>query len=185
MHIPVVVQHRHVHLSAADAQVLFGDEGLLAMREIDQRGQFVAAGRVEVHGAHGSFPDVCVIGPIRERTQVELSASDAFCLGLDAPLRASSDLNRSGTVMLKSVRGEVTAKASAIIPIRHLHLPPQTAQELGVVHQDVVRLRLVGADGIEFDHVLVRVHPTFRPAFHLTKDEAAPSWLQTGDVVTL
>jgi putative phosphotransacetylase len=185
MRIPVVVQHRHVHLSSQDARALFGNEELMSAREIDQRGQFVAATRVEVHGPNGSFPDVCVIGPVRERTQVELSASEAFCLGIRAPVRASSDLDRSATVVLKGAQGEVTAKAVAIVPIRHLHLPPQTAQELGVSHHDIVSLRSVGNEGITFDHVLVRVHPTFRPAFHLTKDEAAPVWLQTGDAVTL
>jgi putative phosphotransacetylase len=185
MQIPVVVQHRHAHLSQADTQTLFGVTELDVCRRIDQRNQFVGLGSVQVHGPKGSFPDVCVIAPSRSRTQIELSSSDAFSLGLKAPLRISGDLDRSATVVLKTQKGEVKATASTIIPIRHLHLPPHSAQELGVAHQDIVQVTGVEDTRVVFAHVMVRVHPTFSPAFHLTKDEAAPYWIQTGDHVTL
>lgn len=184
MEIPVVVQHRHVHLSEEDARVLFGNDEFVSSRFIDQRDQFVAAQQVSIHGPTGSFPEVAVISPVRARTQVELSASDAFAIGVDAPLRLSGDLDRSATVVLKTQHGEVHAKMSTIIPIRHLHLSPASAESLGVGHHDVVSLQMKERD-VVFDQVVVRVHPTFTPAFHLTKDEAAPCWVQTGDVVIL
>lgn len=185
MDIPVVVQHRHVHLSEKDARVLFGDNVLEPMRVVDQRDQFVSKQLVSVHGSRGSFPELSIIGPSRARTQVELSSSDAFALGVDAPLRLSGDLDRSATVILKTGLGEVRAKMSTIIPIRHLHLPPSVAESIGLAHHDVVSVSLKGREGIVFDQVVVRVHPTFTPAFHLTKDEAAPRWIQTGDFVIL
>ena len=185
MNIPVVVQHRHVHLSQEDARILFGSQEGVSIREIDQRDQFVSNQQVSVHGPSGSFPEVSVLGPARSRTQVELSASDAFAIGVDAPLRLSGDLDRSATVILKTSLGEVQAKASTIIPIRHIHLPPVVAQSLGVSHQDVVAVSLKGREEFILNQVVVRVHPTFTPAFHLTKDEAAPGWIQTGDVVIL
>jgi len=185
MEIPVVVQHRHVHLSAEDAQSLFPGEPLEPFHPIEQRGQFILRRTVSVHGPNGSFPDVCVIGPVRMSTQVELSASDAFCLGLKAPLRVSGDLERSATVILKTPEGEIKACRSTIIPVRHLHLPPDLAQRHNVKHQDVISLRVKLRDELVFDHVIVRVHPTFTPAFHLTNDEAAPAWIQTGDIVIL
>ena len=185
MDIPVVVQHRHVHLSQEDAKILFGSEEGVPIREIDQRDQFVSNQQVSVHGPSGSFPEVSVLGPVRSRTQVELSASDAFAIGVDAPLRLSGDLDRAATVILKTSLGEVHAKMSTIIPIRHLHLPPSVAQSMGVAHQDSVSVSLRGFEERVFHQVVVRVHPTFIPAFHLTKDEAAPGWIQTGDVVIL
>lgn len=185
MEIPVVVQHRHIHLSQEDARVLFGAPGLQASRAIEQRDQFVTQGIVGVRGPRGSFPDVCVIGPVRTQTQVELSASDAFAIGVDAPLRVSGDLDRSATVILKSNHGEVQAKMSTIIPIRHVHLSPSTAESFGLANHDVVSMKLKGREEIVFDQVVVRVHPTFSPAFHLTKDEAAARWIQTGDLAIL
>ena len=185
MDIPVVVQHRHVHLSQEDTRVLFGGNALESIRAIAQRDQFVSKSQVSVHGPRGSFPELSVLGPVRARTQVELSASDAFALGVDAPLRLSGDLDRSATVILKTDLGEIQAKMSTIIPIRHVHLPPSVAETLGLAHHDVVSVSLKDREGTVFDQVVVRVHPTFTPAFHLTKDEAAPRWVQTGDFVTL
>lgn len=185
MEIPIIVQHRHVHLSQEHIRVLFGDAGLAPRVPVDQKGQFVAEGLVSVHGPNGSFPEVCVIGPSRAQTQVELSCCDAFAIGIQAPIRLSGDLARSASVLLKTPLGEVLAKASTIIPIRHLHVPPSAASLLGVSHHDVVSVQVKGHAGLRFDHVVVRVHPTFVPAFHLTKDEAAAGWVQTGDIAFL
>ncbi|NQV90237.1 propanediol utilization protein [Candidatus Uhrbacteria bacterium] len=185
MKIPVVVQHRHIHVSEQDAKILFQTSELEMSTQIDQHNQFVATQTVSVIGPKGSFQQVCVIGPVRSHTQVELSSSDAFSLGLNAPLRVSGDIERSASVVLKTELGEVQAKSCAIVPIRHLHLPPALADELVLAHHDVVTLRMMDREQITFDHVIVRVHPTFIPAFHLTKDEAAPQWIQTGDFVLL
>lgn len=185
MTIPIVVQHRHVHVSEADALILFQSTDLETSTVIDQRNQFVAKQTVSIHGPSGTFEKVCVIGPVRSHTQVELSSSDAFAIGVNAPLRISGDLDRSASVILKTDFGEVRAKASTIIPIRHLHLSPQVAKELNISHHDVISLRVKDREQMMFDHVVVRVHPTFIPAFHLTKDEAAPQWIQTGDSVIL
>jgi len=213
MEIPVVVQHRHVHLSEADVQKLFGERMLHVSRPIDQRNQYVSTRVVSVHGPSGSFPEVAVLGPVRGETQVELSSSDAYAIGIRAPLRISGDLDRSASVILKAGEAEIEAKMSTIIPIRHLHLPPELAQQVGVAHHDIVKVQVKSHQHVwfdceheqaeskvegfvlpseakqtgvhTFDHVVVRVHPTFTPAFHLTKDEAAPHWIQTSDIVIL
>ena len=180
-----MVQHRHIHLCEQDAQTLFGIKELTSSRMIDQRDQSIFLHTVSLHGPKGSFQDVCVIGPLRDQTQVEISSSDAYAIGLLAPLRISGDLERSATVLLKTDLGEIRAKSSTIIPIRHLHLPPSIAQECGVSHHDSISLTLKEYPDIVFEHVVVRIHPTFLPAFHLTKDEAASQWIQTGDHVIL
>lgn len=185
MKIPVVVQHRHVHLSEPHAKALFGENWNAQEHPIDQRGQFVSPYTVEVIGPNGSFAEVAVLGPCRSSTQVELSSSDAFAIGVKAPLRVSGDTDRSATVTLKAGENTVKASMSAIVPIRHLHLPPSVADDHNLAHHDVVTVSLVHRPNIQFEHVLVRVHPTFTPAFHLTKDEAAPHWVQTGDEITL
>lgn len=185
MEISVVVQHRHVHLCANDAETLFGTSKLSAGREIEHRGQFVATQTLEVQGPKGSFSQVCIVGPTRVQTQVELSSSDAFAIGVNAPLRLSGDVDRSATVLLKTAQGEIRATMSTIIPIRHLHLPPSIAESLGLAHHEITTVRLRNDERVVFDQVVVRVHPTFSPVLHLTKDEAAPAWIQTGDIVIL
>jgi propanediol utilization protein len=182
MEVPVVIQFRHVHLSLKDREILFGDEGLSSQRAIEHRGQFVSKQQVQVIGPAGIFEKVCVLGPERSVTQVELSASDAHSIGVKAPLRISGDLDRSANVTLKGSHGQVEAKMSTIIPIRHMHLPTGLASENGLVQGDVVSVHL-GKKTI--DHITVRVHPTFAAALHVSIDEAAELWLQPGDTVIL
>ena len=182
MEVPVVIQFRHVHVSREDREVLFGDENLGSERQLEHRGQFVAAQRVQIIGPSGIFDQVCVLGPERSKTQVELSASDAHSIGVKAPLRVSGDLDRSASVTLKGPAGQVEAKMSAIIPIRHLHLPTAMAVENSLEQATVVSVNF-GKKVIE--HVVVRVHPTFSPALHVSIDEAAELWLQSGDIVKL
>jgi propanediol utilization protein len=183
MEIPVVIQYRHAHLSSEDEASLFGSV-TTAARGIEQRGQFIANEQVKLIGPSGVIDDVVVVGLAREKTQVELSAIDARALGIDAPLRASGDLNQSASLVIRGRAGEVKGLNCAIIPIRHLHLPPTTAQSLGFSQNDVVSVRVKERD-IEISDVLIRVHSSFIPAFHLTVDEAARFWLQTGDIIIL
>lgn len=185
MHIPIVVQHRHVHLSPDAVRQLFAKDHLTKEHEIDQRSQFIAEEKVAIVGPNGSFDTVAVLGPERAQTQVELSVSDAFAIGIKAPLRISGDLERSATVILRGPEGEVKATMSTIIPIRHLHLPPELAEEQRLKHLDIIKVQLVDRPHITLDQVVVRIHPTFLPGLHITKDEAAADWLQTGDLVTL
>jgi putative phosphotransacetylase len=185
VHIPVFVQHRHVHLSAHSARELFGKEDLEPDFYLEQRSQFVAKEKVAVIGPNGSFEEVAIIGPVRAAPQVELSTSDAFAIGVNAPLRISGDTQRAATVVLKTSIGEVKAVMSTMIPIRHIHLPPDIAQKNNLAQNDIITVQLKHRPHINFDQVVVRVHPTFSPAFHLTKDEAAAAWIQTGDNVTI
>jgi putative phosphotransacetylase len=184
MDIPVVVQHRHIHLSEKDWKTLFGNETPTAERSLSHQGQCVNHQTVEVIGASGKFDNVRVLGPYRKSTQVELSASDVFALGIDAPVRVSGDLSRSGTCELKGTAGSIKAVSTTIIPARHLHCSQKRADHLNVSHLDIVALRIVETGQI-IQNVLVRVHPTFATEFHPSKDEAAEWWLQTGDHVTI
>lgn len=184
MSIPVVVQHRHVHLSEADFRVLFGEERMEALLPLSHKGQFVSRNTVTVRGKNGHLEEVRILGPFRQETQVELSASEAFALGINAPVRISGDLAHSGTCTLIGPKGQIDASNVAIVPARHLHCSPQDAGRLGVAHHDTIRLSIKGQSG-SIEHVTVRVHPTFSLEFHLSTDEAAEFWLQTGDTVTV
>lgn len=184
MRIPTVVQHRHVHLSEQDRITLFGEETLTPRRTLSHQGQFVAQQSVQIIGPNGTFERVCVLGPERDETQVELSSSDGFAIGLDAPLRVSGDVNRSASCVIKGPAGEMKATYTTIVPARHVHLTPAAAKQFGLSHLDIISLTSE-VDGGSIEHVVVRVHPTFAIEFHITKDEAAQWWLQTGDYVKI
>ena len=94
---PVETSARHVHLTAEDFATLFGpDAQLTVKKELSIKGQFASNEKVTVVGPKKSQPNVSILGPFRSQTQVELSATDARSLGLNAPVRLSGDLKGSG-----------------------------------------------------------------------------------------
>ncbi|KKW36702.1 MAG: Phosphate propanoyltransferase [Candidatus Giovannonibacteria bacterium GW2011_GWA2_53_7] len=181
--IPVVIQHRHVHVSPEDQAALFGEGTTLTpVRSLEHREQVVYRETVDLVGKAGRLERVRILGPARAQTQVEISASEAFALGIDAPVRVSGDLKRSGNGELVGPHGKVKVRSRVIIPARHIHCSASDAKKLGMKHEQLVSVKT--ADGSTIEHITLRVHPTFRPAFHLTADEAAEYWLHTGDHVT-
>ena len=185
MHIPVVVQYRHIHLSEQDFRTLFGDTDFCSETDLGHYGQFVSPMFVEVRGKNGCFQQVRVLGPFREQTQIELSASDVAAIGIRAPLRISGDLARAGSCMIIGPCGKLRARSSVLIPARHLHLNVKSAKKLGFAHGDFTQLRSRHNPSQLIDHVTVRVHPTFANEFHISVDEAANFWIQTGHEMTL
>lgn len=185
MRIPLVIQHRHIHLSADDRVRLFGEQPLTVVGKIEHAGQVIYAETLTIEGKIGLIDQVRVLGPDRTHTQVELSESDAFAIGLTTPVRQSGDIVRSASCELVGPFGSLRSVSSVIVPARHLHCSDQVAKELRVKNHDVVTLRHIKREDVVLEHVFVRVHPTYALSLHLTADEAAHDWLQSGDFFTL
>ncbi len=172
---------RHVHVTEAQAQVLFGHK-LTPKRELSQPGQFLANERVTVIGSKGEIENVAVLGPERKDGQVELSMTDARTLGIDAPIRLSGDIANSPGATLRGDLGEVELQQGAIVAKRHIHITPADAQNMGVTDKQVVRLQTYTNRPLIFDDVVVRVSPDFQTRVHLDYDEANACGFQKGDL---
>ncbi len=99
--VPVGVSNRHLHLSRADLDTLFGEGYELTVRkDLSQRGQYASEETVDVVGPKGTISRVRVLGPVRKRTQVEISRTDSFKLGVQPPVRDSGDLDGSPGIKL-------------------------------------------------------------------------------------
>jgi propanediol utilization protein len=165
---------RHVHLTHDYVKILFGRDGLEQARSLSQTGQFVARQRLELIGPKGSLLNVAVVGPERKQSQVELSKSDAYFLGVpETPLLASGDLmTSSGNVTLKGPNDEISLKTGVIIPIRHIHASVDQAVKAGVKDGDYVSVRTFGPRAITLHNVLIRTSPDMNWTLHLDSDEA-------------
>jgi len=172
---------RHVHITEAQAQVLFGHK-LTAKRELSQPGQYLANERLTVIGPKGEFANVAVLGPERKAGQVELSLTDARTLGIDAPVRQSGDVANTPGVKSQGERGTVVLNQGVIVAKRHIHITPGDAQVMGVADKQVVRLQTYTARPLIFDDVVVRVSPDFQTRVHLDYDEANACGFQKGDL---
>jgi putative phosphotransacetylase len=182
MRIPIVVHHRHVHLSKKDMDALFGSP-LTPASDLGHKGEHVYKESVAVVGERGILEHVRVLGPARAATQLELSPVEAAALGVDVPVRLSGEVGSAATVTLRGPHGSVRRKC-AIVPLRHLHASPDDARRLGIAADDVVTLELERT-GTHVEHVVVRVAPRFALECHLSPDEAAQLWANTGDAARL
>lgn len=172
---------RHVHVTEAQAQALFGHR-LTLKRELSQPGQYLANERVTVIGPKGRFDNVAVLGPERKAGQVELSLTDTKTLGIPAPVRMSGDVAESPGAILQGEMGTVALKEGVIVARRHIHITPQDAEQMGVKDKQVVRLQVYTDRPLIFEDVVVRVSPDFQTRVHLDYDEANACGFQNGDL---
>ena len=173
---------RHVHVSREDLDILFGQGyELTNKKDLSQPGQFACEERVAVVGAKGQFPAVSILGPTRNASQVELSASDARSIGVKAPVRESGDVAESGACKLVGPKGEVELSEGVIVAKRHIHLTPEVAEEFGVSDKEIVGVK-IESDGrsLIFGDVVCRVHPNFAPAMHIDTDESNAAFATPG-----
>ena len=179
---------RHVHVSQADLETLFGaGYQLTPKKDLSQPGQYACAERVDVVGPKKTLTGVSILGPVRKETQVEISLTDARSIGVNAPIRESGDTAGSGSCKLVGPCGEVELAQGVIAAKRHIHMTPADAAEMDVQDKDVVCVKVL-TDGRNtiFGDVVVRVNENFALAMHIDTDEsnaAACGRNQMGEIV--
>src|SRR5271168_5253064 len=89
----VNVSARHMHVSQENLEILFGAGAKLTkLKDLYQQGEFASEQLVTVVGPRQRIiPNVRILGPIRDYTQIELSFTDGIYLGIDLPLRISGN----------------------------------------------------------------------------------------------
>lgn len=184
MRITVGVSNRHIHLTQEHADQLFGPGySFKKMKSLRQPGQFAYEETVKINGPKGSIPNIRVLGPLRSYSQLEVSKTDCFVLGVNAPVRDSGDIENTPGIEVVGPFGSIMLEKGVILPFRHLHLHPSDAEELGVKDKDLVAVRTMGERMVILENVLCRVHPNYVAEFHLDTDEANASGLSNGDLI--
>ncbi len=185
--IPASVSARHVHLTHASVEHLFGpDHALLVRCAVGQPEQFATQETVTLIGPKGRIAHVRIVGPERKEDQVEVSRTDAITLGVNAPLRESGDIDGTPGILIEGPYGRVTLARGVICALRHLHMSPADADVLDLKDKDRVEVSVAaGPRRMTFADVLVRVSPAFRLEFHVDTDEANAAGLGAHDEVLL
>ncbi len=172
---------RHVHVTKAQAQVLFGHP-LTPKRPLSQPGQYLANERVTVVGPKGQFENVAVLGPERSAGQVEISLTDGRTLGIAPPVRLSGDIAGTPGAVLVGPMGQVILNEGVICAKRHIHMTRSDAARFGVQDKQVVALRTYTARPVVFEDTVVRVSDDFATYVHLDYDEANACGFVNGDL---
>ncbi|WP_276352420.1 phosphate propanoyltransferase [Cohnella caldifontis] len=180
--VPIGVSARHIHLKPEHVEALFGPGYRLAeWKPLSQPGQFAAEETVAVYGPKGSFPKVRILGPARKLTQLEISRTDAFALGIDAPVRESGNIEGTPGVRIVGPAGEVTVDQGVIVAARHIHFHTSDAEQWGIRDKQMLKVRVGGERGIVFEQVLARVSDSFALDMHIDTDEGNAAGVKTGD----
>lgn len=184
--LPVGMSNKHIHLSQDDLNILFGiDHQLVKKKDLAQPGQFAAEEKVDIVGPKGTIKGVRVLGPVRKNTQVEISISDAFTLGVNAVIKNSGDIKGTPGAKIVGPKGEVELKEGVIVAARHIHMHTNEATEFGVKDQDIVSVKTDGFRGLTFHNVLVRVGDTHKLEMHVDIEEGNSAGLKNGDLVEI
>ncbi len=183
--IPVGVSVRHVHLTRAHCDALFG-EGyeLTERRPVSQPGQYVCRETVDLAGPKGELQRVAIINPLRKETQVELARTDAIALGVNPPLRESGKLDGTPGITLRGPKGSVVIDHGVILAHRHVHMHPDDAKRLGVADKSIIRVRVDGDRETVFGDVIVRVNEQYALDMHVDTDEANAAGLTNDSVAS-
>ncbi len=185
--VPIGVSNRHIHLTQEDLEKLFGKGyELTNIKDLTQKGEFAAKEVVTIVGLKGAMEKVRILGPVRPKTQVEISQTDSFKLGIKAPVRQSGKTEGTPGCIIIGPKGVITLKEGVIIADHHIHMSPEDAQEFDCKDGDRVSVEAAaGVRSLVFNNVLIRVKPTFVLDFHIDTDEANAALLKTGDKVRI
>mgnify|MGYP000000513288 FL=1 len=184
--VKVGVSARHVHLCRADMDTLFGPGSELTPFKELMGGQYAAKETVTIIGLKlRPIENVRLLGPLRKKTQVEVSATDCIRLGVKAPVRLSGDLAGSAPITIVGPKGAVTLKEGCIVAQRHIHMSPEEAGRFGLHDKQVVCVQAPSARGGLLENVPVRVDPSFTTEMHIDTDEANGLGIKNGDMLPL
>lgn len=184
--VPVGVSARHIHLTQEDIEKLFGaGYQLTEFKPLSQPGQFAANETVAVIGPKGQFDKVRILGPARSASQLEISRTDSFAIGIKAPVRESGDIEGTPGVTIKGPAGEVELDKGVIVAARHIHFHTSDAEAWGIQDKQLLKVRLGGERGLVLENVIARVADSFALDMHIDTDEANAAGAKTGDTAEI
>ncbi|GIM29792.1 propanediol utilization phosphotransacylase [Clostridium polyendosporum] len=184
--VPVSISARHLHLNREHLDLLFGiGYELTKVKDISQPGQFAAEEKVTLVGSRGRIDNVRVLGPLREETQVEISATDARVLGIEPIVRNSGNHEGTPGLVIVGPKGILNLKRGCIVVERHIHMTPEDAVNFGVSDGQKVCVKVDSIRGGILDNVFVRVQKDFALDMHIDVDDSNAFLIKNGDMLEI
>ncbi len=186
--VKIEISAHHIHLNKEDFEALFGIGAELTVRkELSQPGMFAANETVDIKDDEFELKKVRIVGPIRNYTQIEITATEARNFKINPPLRLSGNIKDTPGITVIGPKGQIDIKEGVIIAKRHVHMTPEEADERNIKDGDSLRVRVNGERGLIFDNIISRVDKTYTWAMHIDTDEgnsAGMAGCGDGEMVT-
>ena len=183
MKVSIGVSNRHVHLTKEHLEVLFGEGFELEKKsDLTQPGMFASNSLVTIKTEKSEIENVRIVGPIRRYTQVEISKTDAYKLGINPPVRDSGDISGSSPITIIGPVGILNLEEGCIIPTRHIHILPSQLKMYGYDEKDKVSVRVDGQKGGILNNVSLKVSEESFFELHIDTDDANAHLINNGDI---
>jgi len=183
MKVSIGVSNRHVHLTKEHLNVLFGDRYELEKKnDLTQPGQYASTSVVTIKTSKSEISNVRVLGPTRNYTQVEISKTDSYKLGLNPPVRNSGDLNGSEPITIIGPNGSVDVDSGCIIAARHIHLTEEHIKHYNLEGKETVNVKLNGEKGGIISNVYLKTSDEAFFELHIDTDDANAHLIKNGDI---
>lgn len=171
--VPIGVSARHIHLTQEHIEILFGPGYELTKKKDLMGGQFAANEKVTIVGTKlRAIENIRVLGPARSQSQIEVSKTDTFRLGIKAPIRDSGNIKGSAPIAVVGTKGTIYLEEGCIIAKRHIHMSPKDALLANVEDGDIVGVSVNNDRETVFNNVLIRIDDSFTLEMHIDADEA-------------
>ena len=183
MKIPVGVSNRHVHLKKEDLEILFGKNyELTKKKDINQPGQYASEQLVTIKGPKGEIPNVRILGPIRPYTQIEISKTDSYKLGVNPPIRMSGDLENSDVVEIIGPNGSIVT-SGCILAARHIHITYEDMEKYKLKEDKKYVAFIDNEKKTYLGGISIKPSKEAFFELHIDTDEANASLINNGDIV--
>lgn len=180
----VGISNRHVHLTEDDFKKLFNNKELEAVKYLNQPGQFASNLKVTIKTGKSEISGVRVLGPLRDYTQVEISKTDAYKLGLNPPVRESGNLKGSEDITIIG-DNEIMVKECTIIATRHIHATKEDLVKYNLDASKKYKVKINGEKGGIINNVSIKVSDKAFFEMHLDTDDGNGHLLKCGDTATI
>jgi putative phosphotransacetylase len=182
MKVKIGVSARHIHLTKEDFYLLFGEGCDITKRsQLNQPGEYSCNETVNIITEKGMLENVRIIGPLRDYTQVEISKTDSYLLGINPPVRNSGDIVNATKVTIES-NGNKIERDCCIIANRHMHVKKEDLELYGLKENQLVKVKLYGIKGGTIDNVVVKASDDYALEVHIDLDDANAHLVTNGDI---
>lgn len=186
MKVTIGVSNRHIHLTKEDIDILFGkDYKLQVLKKINQPGQFASVETVTIQTKKDRIDNVRILGPIRKYSQVEISKTDAYKLGINPPIRESGDIKGSEAITIIGPKGKLYLKEGCIIATRHIHISPKQVQMYGLQGKKYVDVLVGREKKAILKDVYLKISDPAYYEMHLDMDDANANLIENGALATI
>ena len=141
---------------------------------------FASTLQVSVEGPKGRMDRFRVLGPLRGYTQVEISKTDSYSLGVNPPVRNSGDLADAVPIKIIGPNGEIERNA-CIIATRHIHVDKNIRHEHNLEGVEMVSVKISGEKGGIINNVYLKDSEEAYFELHLDTDDANALLLKQDD----